>query len=39
LPLGPGGTSFVAVEDDGCVGAATCCECIRGDGAGEAVRG
>lgn len=36
LPLGPGGTAFLAVEDDGCVGVASCCECITGGGAGKA---
>jgi hypothetical protein len=36
LPLGPGGTAFLAVEDDGCVGVASCCECSARGGAGKA---
>lgn len=34
LPLVPGGNPFLAVEDEGCVGVAICCECTTGDGIG-----
>jgi hypothetical protein len=36
LTLGPGGTPFLAAEDDGCGVVASCCECKAEGGAGKA---